>query len=38
VDYDGAVVLALHSREPNRAGGLPGGEQLAWVDGTLARR
>jgi Icc protein len=38
VDYDDAVVVALHSPEPNGPGGVLGGEQLAWLDSTLARR
>jgi 3',5'-cyclic AMP phosphodiesterase CpdA len=38
VDYDDAVVVALHSPEPGGPGGVLGAEQLAWLDATLARR
>jgi 3',5'-cyclic AMP phosphodiesterase CpdA len=38
VDYDDAVVIALHSPEPQGPAGRLGTEQLAWLDATLARR
>jgi 3',5'-cyclic AMP phosphodiesterase CpdA len=38
VDYDDAVVIALHSPEPEGPGGRLGTAQLAWLDATLARR
>lgn len=38
VDYDDAVVIALHSPEPGGPGGRLGTGQLSWLDATLARR
>lgn len=38
VDYDDAVLVALHSPEPGGPGGRLGSEQLAWLDATLSRR
>jgi 3',5'-cyclic-AMP phosphodiesterase len=35
---DDAVVVALHSPEPEGPGGRLGTEQLAWLDATLARQ
>lgn len=38
VDYDDAVIVALHSPEPEGPGGRLGPQQLAWLDASLARR
>ncbi|MFG2036578.1 phosphodiesterase [Dactylosporangium sp. NPDC048998] len=38
VDYPAATIIVLDSRRSDGPAGLLGDEQLAWLDGTLARR